>query len=131
MNSLSWFLYLADVIPNLFVPFVVVSSIFLAVLILLFIVGFCIMGENLKYGETDGDYIVGKRIRNLSAYCLKWIVPIWLIFVTLQSLIPSKETIYLIAGSEIGEVVVNSPEAKEILNDVRTVIKQQIEKATE
>jgi hypothetical protein len=56
----------------------------------------------------------------------KWIIPIFLLVLMTDRLIPSRDTIYLIAGSEVGEIVVNSPEAREILNNVKTVIKQQI-----
>jgi hypothetical protein len=43
-----------------------------------------------------------------------------------STLIPSKETIYLIAGSQAGEAVVTSESGQEILNDIHEVIKHQL-----
>jgi len=42
------------------------------------------------------------------------------------SLIPSSRTIYMIAGSEAGEMIVTSPEAKEIFNDLKSIIKSKL-----
>ena len=49
-----------------------------------------------------------------------------LFFVFLSAIIPSKETIYLIAGSESAEFVVTSEEGKEILSDIKDVIRAQL-----
>lgn len=40
--------------------------------------------------------------------------------------VPSKNTFYLIAGSEAGEAVITSPEGEEIIRDIKKIIKQQI-----
>jgi hypothetical protein len=56
------------------------------------------------------------------------IVPFFLFFffVSFAILVPSKNTIYLIAGSEIGETVVRTPEAQQMLSDIREVIQSQL-----
>lgn len=46
---------------------------------------------------------------------------------SLWILIPSKEALYIIAASEAGEAVVNTPEAKEVLQDLREVLDAQLE----
>lgn len=54
-----------------------------------------------------------------------WVTGVLLVFL---ALIPSKETFYLIVASEAGETVVNSPDAKELMKDVREVLDAQLEK---
>lgn len=53
--------------------------------------------------------------------------PALLVCALLAAVIPDRQTIYLIAGSEAGEVVVESEEARAILNDIREVIKSYAE----
>lgn len=113
MNSLSWFLYLADVIGNV-----------KGVLIL-----FCIISGSLmavwsiaKFGFHDDEdaVIFVKSTKHL---------PYFFLFCTLlASIIPSRDTIYLIAGSEAGETVVTSEAGKEILEDIQEVIRYQLGK---
>lgn len=43
-------------------------------------------------------------------------------------LIPSRETFYMIVASEAGETIVKTPEAQELMKDVREVLDAQIEK---
>lgn len=113
MNSLSWFLYLADVIGNiqgLLIFFAVISG--LSTLVWFFA---------KAYSVTDNDESAG-RFANFT-----WYIP-WVFVSTafLASVIPSKDTIYLIAGSEAGEAVVTSTEGQEILNDIKEVIRYQL-----
>jgi len=58
------------------------------------------------------------------------LVPLVVFLGVIATLIPDQNTIYLIAGSEAGEYVVNTPEAQEILNDVHKIIKLQLKEAT-
>lgn len=54
-----------------------------------------------------------------------WVTGILILFLTL---VPSKDTFYMILASEAGETVVNTPEAKEMMKDVREIIDAQLEK---
>lgn len=120
MNSLSWFLYLADVLPSMAhgASFFVFMGV-LIVIPVMFVLKFCFTPDK-NFTQDQKDKI-----------------PFWTISTVLvvtgflMMLVPERDTIYLIAGSEVGEVVVNSPEAREILNDVKTVIKQQIKDVEE
>lgn len=105
MNSLSWFLYLADVIPNFSILFGLLS-------------GGAAVAAGISLMAWGDKVVQGK-------------VPVLFIFssvlaASIASSIPSKQTIYLIAGSEAGETVVTSQEGQEILNDVKAIIKQQL-----
>ncbi len=115
MNDLSWLIYLADVLPNLresFGLFLLVSAASSVVLI-------------VNYFITVANDELEKAI--LLKGFLKLTLPTTLVLTLLWAAIPSKDTIYLIAGSEAGEFVVNTPEAREILNGVKEVIQLQIE----
>lgn len=120
MNDLSWFLYFADVLPNL-------SS----------ALGF-LLGVSIVFGGIGMVFLTiwtftsefesaSERVKTFVPKLQKWLVSMFFIMGTLWVLIPSKETIYLIAGSEAGEYVVNTPEAKAILSDIQEVIQLQIE----
>lgn len=51
-----------------------------------------------------------------------------IIFAFLLTSVPSKDTLYMIAASEAGEVVINSEEGKKIMSDVKEIINIQLEK---
>lgn len=128
MNKLSWFLYFADIVPGLLMPILIPLTI-IAILVCIMVFVGVLWCANEYLDSRDREQ--AESYYNRVTYHAKWIIPLFLFVATLQSLIPSRDTIYLIAGSEVGEIVVNSPEAREILNDVKTVIKQQIKVAEE
>ena len=108
MNSLSWFLYFADIVGNLQGLLVTVAILGGTASLMTFF-GW-LMQQDL-YGE-DSDLV--KTFRSLTSK----LVPVAVICSILAAIIPSRETLYLMAGSEIGESVVNIPEAKAIMNDI-------------
>ena len=113
MNDLTWFIYLVELVGRL--P--VVLGLSGAVLIFLW---FILPPKGLKMFGDDHDYpFMGFERVKIAIF-------VWLAFATLAFFIPSRETIYLMAGSEFGEVVVNTPEAKEILGDIHEVIRHQL-----
>jgi hypothetical protein len=119
LNSLSWFLYFADVLPN-------VSSAIGFVIFWLSLSVFFIVGTKIVSTFTDPKDLPPNLNSTLS-YVSKWAFSLVTILTLPWVVIPSKETIYLIAGSEAGEFVVNTPEAKAILSDIQEVIQLQIE----
>jgi hypothetical protein len=110
MNSLSWFLYLAEVVPDIGVLLFTSGTIFGLGSSFYWLM--CSTQRNL-YGKGQPFYFTK-------------IIPVLIVVFTLGVLIPSEETIYLIAGSEAGVAVVTSPEGQEILNDIHQVIKHQL-----
>lgn len=107
MNDLSLLIYFADVLPNLREELAFISFI-----CLLSSVSLSFMGL-----DRSTPWSPAKPMLAAIAFALVFFMSL---------LIPSKETFYLIAGSEAGEYVVNTPEAKEIMQDIHTIIKQQI-----
>lgn len=129
MNNLSWFLYFADIAPGLLVPFIITS----AVCSVLWITGnigiYAVAGD--AYDKAWGKQVQDRCANRLKGWLTYVFILTWVVTVFIQSLIPSRETFYLIAGSELGEQVVKTPEAQEIFNDIRKVIKQQIKPVKE
>ena len=112
MNDLSWFLYLADVLPNL------ASSLGLTSAVLAIGGGFGLIW-----------WYIGSFVDKDVVPVPKPLFAVWFpaaLIALACSLVPSKETIYLIAGSEAGEAVVTSEQGQEVLSDIQEIIKAQL-----
>jgi len=113
VNNLSWLLYLADVAGKASgaSAFLVGACLILGLPAVIFC--WCVVSD-----------------RDMSAKVASFLTAVWVIVTIFAAaaaiLIPSKDTIYLIAASEAGEVVVKSDEAKEIMSGLRDIIKEQI-----
>jgi len=108
MNNLSWLLYWADVLPRIRGTICVFSVITLVLAGLITLVS-CVINERLYLPRFTF-----------------WAMPIAIISITLTSFIPSKNTFYLIAGSEIGEQVAKTPE----FDKIRKVINNWLDEQT-
>ena len=120
MNSLSWFLYLAEVLPNLAGTIVALSVLLTVAITITSVVRTMVVVDS---GMTLTTRKAGYKL--IWGFWGKTVIPL-LLLGTLMNLIPSRETIYLIAGSEAGEAVVTSTEGQEILNDIKEVIRYQL-----
>jgi hypothetical protein len=117
MNSLTLVIYLSDVLPSL-VTFLRISSIlFIIATAIAVLCGLCQKFET--YGPHE-DYIL-RWIAKKS-----WIVLLVFVLFGASCLIPGKQTILLMAGSEFGEEIVKSPEARELMMDIKEVIQSQL-----
>lgn len=105
MNNLSWFIYLADVIPGLGG-------------LLVFVTIVCVFGFFLHMFLVWVSEDLVKPNYNVLAIIIA--------IALLSCLIPSKETLYLIAGSETAEAVATTEVGQEVLNDIHEVIKVQL-----
>lgn len=98
MNLLSICLYLADILPNIATVLVAIGVIM--VLLILIVAGV----NSINVADYNGySYNKEKKDHSLSIRSLKklWIPPLFMLF---AALIPSTNTVYLIAASEIAEV---------------------------
>lgn len=112
MNSLSWFLYFADIIPSIG-KFFVTSSIIGAIFVAL---------------HTLGIAIHNDCYHNKALYLRKrWIV---LVFVCglIPTIIPSKNTLYAIAASELGQSAMESKMGTKAMQAIESWIASQIHK---
>lgn len=112
MNNLSWFLYIADVVPALGTLF-----------------GFLAIFGTLLGGFVHGAFMVNTWDDDQEWPAKRWVwhaVAVFT-FAILSILIPSKETLYKIAASEVGETIVKNPsvqkEALEIYEQLKGLLK--------
>jgi hypothetical protein len=109
MNNLSWFLYLANVLPSIGGVFIFFGCVALCFALVWFLVRLADLSDN------------GRDIATTPPLDTR-LVFVGLLILILGVAVPSEKTIYLIAGSEVGEMAIQSEEAKEIYGDIRRVI---------
>ncbi len=126
MNNLSLFLYLADVIYQVG-GLLTAVCVFVPIGYLAYRLACKIWADNSHHSRRD-------EIRALAeAEILRPFITTYKPFIFafvgifLLSLVPSKETFYLIAASEAGEMVVKTPEAQEIMSSLREILNVQLE----
>lgn len=127
MNTLSILLYVADVLYTM-------TGVLTAALIFGWIIyaaatlAYKMWANDTWSSEEPEVKVAKKKTRERSIFpAKKWF---WIsgLVIALLTLVPSKDTFYMIVASEAGETVVNTPEAKEIMSDVREIIDIQLEK---
>lgn len=132
MNSLSLFLLFIEAYTGLTTLLTVLAILSLVVLTVFTFV------RVLKMLDDHGDYEkrhqperykrADKFFKNKEFIPPKWILVTLLSLGIILSMAPSEQTLYLVAGSEAGEMVVTSEEGKEVLEDVKEILQVQLEK---
>jgi hypothetical protein len=127
MNTLTWFLYLADVgykqIGLLWVVFILVPVLYL-------------LGRTITkmwaadiYSWDPKELNDKKRAEKVRPFITTYKPFVFsLVGMFLLNLAPSQDTFYLMAASEAGEMVVKTPEAQEIMSDLKQILDAQLEK---
>lgn len=126
MNNVSWFLYLTDILSrfiHVFGPLVPMTFIF--IIIPMAICHFC-YEEHSDY--VGGDYVRTKTfpVRHISEH-LRYIIPIWFVMLLAIILIPSKETMYAIAASQVGEQIIQLEQVQDIGGEAGGLAKDAID----
>lgn len=113
MNSVSWFIYIADVLGNLGV-ILATTAIVCATFCFA-----CLVGQTFSEGDLS------KECPNMWKH---WWRCAWgaAIFGILTCFIPSKNTMYAIAASEIGQKVVQNEKVQGVADDAAKAIQQWI-----
>lgn len=107
-NQLTWFLYFADILTKIYLV------LFWGSIVAGGVISFCYF-----------IYTIG--IESLPSFRLFFLVVIPSAFVLLLScFIPSEDTMYRMAASEAGEMVVKDEYTQEVLDDLKEVIKYQL-----
>lgn len=127
MNTLSIFLYLVGVSGSIQTFFIVLSIIVLVLCAVAFVFG------GFMRDGLDREDIHWKEGKNLQGKSFKFtIASIFLIFFAV--LIPSKETFYMIAASEIGEHIIQLEQVQDfggemggLASDTITLLRNQIQ----
>lgn len=113
MNSLMWFIYLANVLPGLGG-----AGVFLMALAAVLMFVLPREGDKIFSIEHAGPFHGIQRKG-------PWVLVAVGLFFSVAT--PSQETIYLMAGAKGAEVVASSEVGKEILMDINEVIQFQLE----
>jgi hypothetical protein len=118
MNSLSWLIYLAEAVPSFagalgWVSFMAAAGFGV----------YALFGTIKASVEFEENSWFDKK---------KYLPPTWFVVAVLlswaiESLIPSKQTIYLIAASEASEAVVTSDVGKQMLSDIQQILQHQLD----
>lgn len=115
MNALSLFIYFAEVSGNLGSFLSIVGWIGLISALVAGIIGFVIWGESDGKGPWKG-FVQYAKVAVVAG----------LITVTVSMFIPSRDTIYMIAGSEASEAVATSATGQEILGNLEAILKAKV-----
>lgn len=119
MNSVSIFVYVADVIGRISVLLIFAGLLTLAITAVLFIIT-----------GLHNDSIYDKREKKPYPKKQGFAALLLAFFIFfLAALMPSQTAMYMIAASEAGELIVKSPEAQEVFNDLKAVIRKNLKRA--
>lgn len=113
MNDLTWFLYWTDVLPG-FAKGLTVFSVIGVIIVATIGTAFLI--------ETAGDLTTKFYLFTGS------LISFFIILGLSTNFIPSKQTMYLMIASEMGEEAYNSPNGQEVTNTLKTILKELIKK---
>lgn len=132
MNNLSLLIYLSGVTGTLgnFLTFVTVVFGILGVVSL--IVWLVHHDEtNSAYVRLQGDALAGVRDTRKTAWRWFWCFCGLMVFTgSLASLVPSRQTVLLIAGSEMGERVLNHPKFNQVVDPGLELVTTWMQKET-
>lgn len=110
MNNLSWFLYFSEILPNLAFAICNVSVILAFILFI-----FCIaLGLSLQDYPENKSYFK----TSITFFIISIIIGVF------TTLVPSRQTMLLIASSELSEQVVNSGDGKEIIDNLKQILRE-------
>jgi len=120
MNSLSWFLYAIDVIGNLKILAFMVFLIFIAILI----------GTIVAIPMTEGDCLDEKSRPTWYKFFWRSIAASSVTFLVFTTL-PSRNTMYAIAASQVGEQIVKNEAVQGMASDATKALQQWIKRQIE
>lgn len=129
MNSLSWFIYLADVLHNLgnTMATVAFAGIFISAMgtVLYIIVSLTAADKT----DRDSEWAI-KFLPTAKVMYRVWMA-VWVVSVLLHSLLPSRNTMYMIAASEAGQMIIDNKGTQEIVGDLKDIITDKLKKMKE
>jgi nitrogen fixation/metabolism regulation signal transduction histidine kinase len=130
MNSLSWLIYAANVAQSLSGFLVFITTVFALGAIVACIVALVHMDEQPNYRQLSEPDLTLRRKRKVAAFKLSCaLFAVMTITGITTSLIPSRQTVLLIAASEIGERALTHQRVQDVvdpsINLLQTLIQQQ------
>lgn len=127
MNKLTILLYLMDALESmsLFIWFGIIATAVAAFVTM--IVYFTNKFDSTTW-RTDERTAHTKEIENSAKRSSFWFTGTFIVLVFISILIPSTQTLYLMAGSEVGEMAATSERGEQILNKIEMAIDAQLDK---
>ena len=132
MNGLSWLLYLSGVSGSVSSTFVVFGVLMIIVVAVVNLVSFFKAVErydNITNSWHIKDEVKGEIIERFKIPVLVhtrlFLFAVFLIFIS--NLIPTRDTVLMIAASEIGEATLITPENKATFDRLRAVVDTELE----
>ena len=115
MNNLSWALYIIDISQSIAVIlWLSFTALFVAIIIAWIRGSYLRNGMSSRYSSLENDWKEGYLMQWNS---LKLLIPIVVIAV-IACLIPSRETLYMIAGSQVGEQILQLEQVQALGGEV-------------
>ena len=121
MNNLSWLIYLANTIENM-AGFFYSSSI-----ILFFVATILFVAILVSFDGDTFDVDRAKEFRVKTQKIVIWAIVGGIVFSFIVGFLPSRQTVLLIAASEVGERVINSEKLARVGDRMTAVIDPSIE----
>lgn len=119
LNPVSKFLYLADILANIQGLTGAISFVGL------FATAICFVGWMIHSRDHEAC------LRTMFRRALCVITPVWAVSILTVTLIPSKNTMYAIAASQVGEQVVRSEAVQGLASDATKALQQWIRQQIE
>lgn len=116
MNSLSWFIYAADVTGNLQFVLGLIAA----------IGGLALIMAAIGYVATSGEYEEAEHAA--CVWLLKRLMPAVVIATVIAAIIPSRNTFYAIAASEVGERIAATDTATDLGKEAVATLKDWLQK---
>lgn len=125
MEMLPWIIYFAGISDSLKTTAVFISVVLVICLIALYRVLFEIFSGGAEYKTELDDKIMkaGLKFGKFGFFSL-------IFFIVVYNLVPNEKTIYAIAGTYGAVQIVQSPEAKELMDKSLKVIGQKLDEMT-
>lgn len=127
MNSLSWLIYAAGVVQS--ANFIIASLVILIIPLLLL---FKLLGA---FDNTDYKFVKGEMVKvemgSNFPFSVRQLIAAWFVLAFIGTVVPSRQTIVLIASSEYGEKILSNPKIGEIVDPSIDLLKTWIEKEKE
>lgn len=123
MNTLSMFLYFAEVLSSVGIFLGIIGLIGLIFGIVISIPSFIVPWN--YHASLAPPESVEVSHKNLKIFSIVSMVFGFVFFLT-SVFLPSKQTMYMIAASELGETVVTSEEGREIYTELKSIIMENL-----
>lgn len=133
MNNLSWMIYLAGASASLASFLFFIASVFGIAAVIATFTAIVNVFETDQYNRRySDDIITSKRSLKKSAFKIAITAFICMIIAgSTSSLLPSRQTVLLIAASEIGERVVTSERAQSVIDPSIDLLKTWMQRETQ